>query len=176
MNINDIPNKSFKTVYKGIDEMEVREYLKEIKQHIEELEKEKESLQKIIDEKNENLNNFKSVETSISEAIMVAQKAGEETKRSAEKESERIINQARLHSETMINDAMMKSQHIAMQTEEIKKQSKVFRARYKKLIEAQLDLLSTNDWEELLEYDKDINVEAQSKVDNIVNNDDNVNN
>ena len=38
--------------------------------------------------------------------------------------------------------------------EDLKRQAKIFRARYKMLVQAQLDLLETEDWERLLEFDK----------------------
>ena len=37
----------------------------------------------------------------------------------------------------------------------LKKQSKVFRTRFKMLIEAQLDLIQSDDWDVLLEYEID---------------------
>lgn len=42
-----------------------------------------------------------------------------------------------------------------MEIEELKKQSKVFRTRFKMLVEAQLDLLNAEDWDHLLEYEVD---------------------
>lgn len=42
-----------------------------------------------------------------------------------------------------------------MEIEELKKQSKVFRNRFKMLVEAQLDLIDTDDWGTLMEYDLD---------------------
>src|SRR5699024_12394518 len=40
------------------------------------------------------------------------------------------------------------------QTEDMKRQSKVFRARFKMLVEAQLDLLKSEDWDYLLEFEQ----------------------
>lgn len=48
---------------------------------------------------------------------------------------------------------MGKARKIAIEIDELKKQSKVFRNRFKMLVEAQLDLLNTDDWEHLMEYD-----------------------
>ena len=42
-----------------------------------------------------------------------------------------------------------------MEIEDLKKQSKVFRNRFKMLIEAQLDLIQSDDWDVLLEYEID---------------------
>lgn len=42
-----------------------------------------------------------------------------------------------------------------MEIEELKKQSKVFRTRFRMLIEAQLDLLQSDDWDKLMEFELD---------------------
>ena len=49
------------------------------------------------------------------------------------------------------------SKHVKLliEIEELKKQSKVFRTRFKMLVEAQLDLLDNDDWDHLLEYEVD---------------------
>src|SRR5699024_359252 len=82
-----------------------------------------------------------SVETSINEAILTAQRAGDETKRVASDRAEEIVAGAAAERERIIEDAMSRARHIASQTEDMKRQSKVFRARFKMLVEAQLDLL-----------------------------------
>ena len=38
----------------------------------------------------------------------------------------------------------------------MKRQSKIFRARFKMLVEAQLDLLKSDDWDYLLDFDKNL--------------------
>mgnify|MGYP001450378167 FL=1 len=42
-----------------------------------------------------------------------------------------------------------------METEELKRQAKVFRTRLKMLIEAQLDMINNEDWDEFLESTDD---------------------
>lgn len=60
---------------------------------------------------------------------------------------------------------MTKARKITIEIDELKKQSKVFRNRFKMLVEAQLDLLNTDDWEHLLEYDVDLtDIQEQVKV------------
>lgn len=48
---------------------------------------------------------------------------------------------------------MAKSRKIALEIEELKRQSKVFRARFRMLVEAQLDMINSRDWDELMEYE-----------------------
>lgn len=54
-----------------------------------------------------------------------------------------------------MNESLSKARKIALEIEELKKQSKVFRTRFKMLIEAQLDMLNNDDWDHLLEYELD---------------------
>ncbi len=61
MDREEAVNRNFPTVYRGLDEDE------KIRQ-----------LEGMLDEKEENLNSFRNVETSINEAILTAQRAGDE--------------------------------------------------------------------------------------------------
>ena len=42
-----------------------------------------------------------------------------------------------------------------MEVEELKKQAKVFRTRLKMLVEAQLDMINTDDWDDLFNTEMD---------------------
>ena len=86
---------------------------------------------------------------------MQAQKAGEETKLAANKDAEATIAKAQAQADQIVNDAIEKARRLAFQTEDMKRQSKVFRSRFRMLVEAQLDLLKNEDWDYLLNYDLD---------------------
>ncbi len=76
-------------------------------------------------------------------------------KRNSQKEAKLIVREAEKNADRIINESLSKSRKIAMEIEELKKQSKVFRTRFQMLIEAQLDLLKNDDWDHLLEYEVD---------------------
>ena len=48
----------------------------------------------------------------------------------------------------------------------MKRQSKIFRSRFRMLVEAQLDLLKNDDWDYLLNYDIDAK-KSHKKISNI---------
>ena len=64
---------------------------------------------------------------------------GEETKLVANKEV--LISKAQAQADLIVNDAIEKARHLSFQTEDMKRQSKIFRSRFRMLVEAQLDLL-----------------------------------
>ncbi|ARQ06640.1 DivIVA domain-containing protein [Macrococcoides canis] len=151
----EIKLKQFNVVHKGLNENEVRSYLEELSNELETLRREKKMLEQLIADKDENINRFKNVENTISDAILVAQRAGDEIKASAGMQADVIIKDAKSHADLIVNDAMQKAREIAYQTEDMKRQSKIFRSRFQLLVEAQLDLLKTEDWDYLLNYDLD---------------------
>ena len=73
----------------------------------------------------------------------------------ANKEAEAVISKAQAQADLIVNDAIEKARHLSFQTEDMKRQSKIFRSRFRMLVEAQLDLLKNDDWDYLLNYDID---------------------
>lgn len=163
----NIKQKEFSRVHKGLDESEVRQYLESLSDEIEKLKSEKAQLQTLIDDKDENINRFRAVENTISEAILQAQKAGEQTKHSAELKADSIVKEAEGRANIIINDALQKARKISFQTEDMKRQSKVFRSRFRMLVEAQLDLLKNDDWDYLLNYDLDSEQVTQENINHL---------
>ena len=64
-------------------------------------------------------------------------------------ESKLIVKEAEKNADRIVNEALSRARKIAMEIEDLKKQSKVFRNRFRMLIEAQLDMIKTDDWEKL---------------------------
>lgn len=101
----------------------------------------------------EQMNRYNILEETLQKSIIVAQEAAEEVRRNSQQEAKLIIKEAEKNADRIVNDALGKARKIAIEIDELKKQSKVFRNRFKMLVEAQLDLLNTDDWEHLMEYD-----------------------
>jgi len=91
----------------------------------------------------------------LNKSIVIAQEAGEDVKRNSQKEAKLIMKEAEKNADRIVNEALSKARKIAIEIEDLKKQSKVFRMRFKMLVEAQLDLLNSEDWDKLLKYDVD---------------------
>lgn len=151
----DIHNKEFSKGFRGYDEDEVNEFLDQVIKDYELLIREKKELEEKLNGQTERLGHFANIEETLNKSIVIAQEAGEEVKRSASKEAKLIIKEAEKNADRIVNEALSKARKIAFEIEDLKKQSKVFRTRFKMLIEAQLDLLNNNDWDHLLEYELD---------------------
>nr|WP_154318174.1 DivIVA domain-containing protein [Metabacillus idriensis] len=149
----DIHNKEFNKGFRGYDEDEVNEFLDQVIKDYEMAIRERKELESKVGELTEKLGHFANIEETLNKSILVAQEAAEEVRRHAQKEAKLIVKEAEKNADRIINESLSKSRKIAVEIEELKKQSKVFRTRFQMLIEAQLDLLKNDDWDHLLEYE-----------------------
>ncbi|MFL1623742.1 DivIVA domain-containing protein [Staphylococcus capitis] len=152
---SEIKNKEFSRVKNGIEPTEVANYLDQLSTEIERLKEDKKQLEKVVEDRDTNIKSYKDVHQSVSDALIQAQKVGEETKLAANKDAEATLAKSQVQADKIVNDAIEKARRLSFQTEDMKRQSKVFRSRFRMLVEAQLDLLKSEDWDYLLNYDLD---------------------
>ncbi|OEH91185.1 DivIVA domain-containing protein [Bacillus solimangrovi] len=157
----DIHNKEFNRGFRGYDEDEVNEFLDQVIKDYELIIREKKALEEQVSEMEEKLSHFSTIQETLNNSILVAQETAEDVKRNANKESKLIIKEAEKNADRIINESLSKSRKISLEIEELKTQSKVFRNRFRMLIQAQLEMLENDDWDQLMQYE-----EEESKQEN----------
>lgn len=145
----DIHNKEFSRRLRGYDEDEVNEFLDQVIKDYESLIRENKEIQNQMLSLQERLNHFANIEDTLSKTIIVAQEAADEVRNNAKKEAQLIIKEAEKNADRIVNDALNKSRKVSLEVEELKKQASIYRARFRTLVEAQLELLSQDGWETL---------------------------
>ncbi|MFC3745521.1 DivIVA domain-containing protein [Paenibacillus sp. GCM10012306] len=145
----DIHNKEFSRRLRGYDEDEVNEFLDQVIKDYESVIRENKELQNQLLALQERLDHFVNIEETLSKTIIIAQEAADEVKNNSKKESQLIIKEAEKNADRIINEALSKSRKISMETEELRKQASIYRTRFRTLLEAQLELLSQDDWNAL---------------------------
>ncbi len=151
----DIHNKEFSRGFRGYDEDEVNEFLDQVVKDYEMVLRDKRNLEEQVRQLQERLEHFSNIEDTLNKSIVIAQETAEEVKQNAQKEAKLIIREAEKNADRIVNEALSKARKIAIEIEDLKKQSKVFRNRLRTLIEAQLDLLNSDDWDQIMAYDED---------------------
>lgn len=147
----DIHNKEFGRGFRGYDEDEVNEFLDHVIKDYETLLRDKKSLEEKVALLNEKLAHFENIEDSLSKSILVAQETAEEVKNHARKEAQLIVKEAEKNADRIVNEALLRSREISLELETLQQQASVYRARFRSLIQAQLELLETGDWDKLNE-------------------------
>ncbi|UTR15171.1 DivIVA domain-containing protein [Salipaludibacillus sp. LMS25] len=145
----DIHNKEFARGFRGYDEDEVNEFLDQMIKDYEMVIREKQELYDRVQELEEKLEHFSNIEMTLNKSILVAQETAEDVKRNADKEAKLIIKESEKNADRIINEALAKSRKVALEIEELKKQASVYRTRFKMLLEAQLEMLGNEDWDDL---------------------------
>ena len=152
----DIHNKEFGRGFRGYDEDQVNEFLDQIIKDYELVIREKKALEEKVAQLEGKLDHFSNIEDTLNKSIVVAQEAAEEVKRNAQKEAKLIVREAEKNADRIINEALVKSRKVAFDIEELKKQAKVFRTRFRMLLETQLEMLNNDDWDKLIELEDEV--------------------
>ncbi len=158
----DIHNKEFPVKMRGYDQDEVNDYLDQIIKDYEMLLKQKKETEKKLSFAEEKLANYDQMHDSLNKSILVAQDAADRLKQNAEKEAEMITKEAETqasnvkhdaenHADELLKDAVNKARRIEQETEELRKQSRIFRKRLQLMIESQLELVKKEEWDDLLQ-------------------------
>jgi cell division initiation protein len=100
----DIQHKTFKKQLQGYDRSDVDAFLDEIIETIEDEATARAALEAEIADLRERISHFKSMEQSLQQTLLLAQRTADEVKAAAHKEADLIRQEARLHAERQIAD------------------------------------------------------------------------
>ncbi|MBV8727170.1 MAG: DivIVA domain-containing protein [Candidatus Eremiobacteraeota bacterium] len=99
----DIQHKTFKKALQGYDRTEVDQFLDEVIETLEDDAQERAALQAEIADLKERVSHFKSMEESLQNTLVLAQRTADEVKASAHKEADLIRAEARMAAEREVN-------------------------------------------------------------------------
>lgn len=145
----DIHNKEFTKAFRGYDEDEVNEFLDRIVKDYEALIKENEAMKQKIQELSDKLEHYAKIEETLHNAIIVAQQTAKEVKEAALGEADLIRKEAERESRRGIEESLARARKIQREIEELVKQAHIFRSRFRSLLEAQLEIVNSDDWAEI---------------------------
>ncbi len=138
----DIENKRFsKQMMNGYSCGEVDDFLDELTLDYEKMYKENAEMKEKLEESMNNLEKYKSIESTLQSTLLMAQSTAEDIRKVARQEAEQIKKNAESESKEALNNL---SQQIAMkqqELEELKKQFDVYKAKMESLLISQLELL-----------------------------------
>jgi len=135
----DIQNKEFKKGLRGYKDDEVDEFLDQVMVDYEKLYKENSELKENIEKTNQQIDQYKNIEETLKNTLVVAQNTAEEVKANALKKSELIIQEAENRGKEIIAKSNQEADQIKSDFSELKKQMQIFKTRFKTLLEAQLE-------------------------------------
>jgi cell division initiation protein len=146
----DIHNKEFPVKMRGYDQDEVNYYLDQIIKDYEMVLKENRELEKNLKFSEEKVTHYNNLQDALNKSIIVAQDAADRLKENSVKEAELINLEAGKNADRLLDEAVAKAKKITTETDELRKQSRIFKQRLQLMIESQLEMVKNEEWENIL--------------------------
>jgi cell division initiation protein len=149
----DLQKLDFKKGFRGYNSEEIDDFIEKIKKDYESLFKENAQLKEEVLESREKLKKYQEMEDTLKNALVLAQQTSEDLKNTASKERDIIINEAHVLAKKIIAEANQKVVDINRQFEECRKNLLIFRTRFVNFLQAQLELLHSDDLLSMAEHE-----------------------
>ena len=137
----EIQNKEFRRAFRGYSEDEVDDFLKIVTEDFESLYKENMDLKEKVNLYQEQVIRYKSIEETLNATLITAQSAAEDTCVAANKKAKIIVEEAQLQSKHIIDETNNRILELKKEYDNLVREFKVFRNRFKSLIKEELDTL-----------------------------------
>ena len=138
----DIENKKFsKQMMNGYSVEEVDDFLDDLTVDYTKNYRETTELKNKIDELNKSIEHYKSIEGTLQDTLVMAQKTAEDVKNVAKQQADQIINEAKGTAENQVNELDTEIITKKKELEDIKKQFDLYKAKMESLLISQLELI-----------------------------------
>ena len=138
----DIDNKRFsKQMVNGYSVEEVDDFLDELTADYSKNYKEVNELRAKVEELNNSLVQYKTIESTLQNTLVMAQSTAEEVKNVAKQKADQIVDEAKSNAQKQVdelnNEIIMKQKEL----EDVKKQFDIYKAKMESLLISQLELI-----------------------------------
>lgn len=158
---SDIQNQKFDTHFRGYDVDQVQDFLDQVAADYNDLLLKNQQLKQSLKESQERVSYFTDLKDALNQSIIVAQDAGERvkanahqeaelTKTEAQKKADTLVSDATNRSNQILTDATERSRQLTVEAEDLRKSTRVFHQKLQVLLESQLAMVNTPEWNELL--------------------------
>ena len=138
----DIDNKKFaKQMVNGYNVEEVDDFLDELTIDYSKNYKEVTELRAKVEELNNSLVQYKTIESTLQNTLVMAQSTAEEVKNVAKKQADQLLNEAKATAERDVIDLEQKVSFKKRELESLQKQFDIYKAKMESLLISQLELI-----------------------------------
>lgn len=139
----EVQGKVFKSGF-GYDKKDVDPFVRELLHNYEILYKENVELQDKISILNDGITHYKTIESTLQKALVLAEKAAEETKETARMNALSIVKEAHTKASMITAEGKEELNRIHLQTVELVQQYNKYKIQFEKLAQTQMELLNSN--------------------------------
>ncbi|MEL1134212.1 DivIVA domain-containing protein [Desulfitobacterium sp. THU1] len=136
----DIQNKEFRKGVRGYHTEEVEKFLESVSKEFEVVYAENFELRDKVQRLDAELRQYKQLESTLQQTMVLAQQTADEVKQAARHEAELILKEVEQEKVRRITEAQNKLQYVNDEIEELQKRREMIRTQLKSFLLAQLDL------------------------------------
>ena len=138
---SEIDNMRFSKTIKGYNVDEVDDFLDQLTADYERLYKENAEYKDKFEQMEKELGQYKQMEHTLQNTLVVAQTAAGDIKNTAQKQAEQIIRDAQTEARRSVDELNKQEYEVTKKIEEMKKSFEVTKAKMEALLIAQLEML-----------------------------------
>lgn len=163
----EIQKKEFRRSFRGYNEEEVKSFLEKISADYEKIYKQNQDLKEEITSLQEKIQEYRNMESTLKNALILAQKTAEDTRNNALKEKDIILKEALAKAGKLIDRAEQKYMSLNNQYEELRRQFSLFKTRFTNFLQSQIEIINSCELNEMNEnpYMPDSFVQAAAACD-----------
>lgn len=176
LTVDEINQIQFNTKMRGYNPTEVNDFIKEVAQTVQELTDQNRALQEKVKADESKLKYFSELKDSLNKSILVAQEAADKVKNNAKREADIMVREAQKQATDIVSTANEKANQIientaegarklTSETSDLKKQTRIFRQRLQVMLESQLEVVKSDEWDKLLAND---DIDKYGEIQNIL--------
>lgn len=143
----DIESKEFSSSIGGFSKADVNQFMKEILVSYERMYKENIEMKDKINMLNDGIQYYKTIEDTLQNTLLLAEKTSEEVRGSARVKAETIEKEAELNASRLINEAKEEIYRINQMRESMVKAYDANKIQIKQFLGAQLEMIGKNELE-----------------------------
>jgi cell division initiation protein len=137
----DIQQKQFPMKFRGFDVEEVYGFLEIIREEMEDLLRENASLKETVQRLENQIKEYRDMETTLRETLLTAQQMVEDYKANSRKEAELVVKEAELKADSIMKEAQEKVIKIYEDIVDLKGIRRHFKEEVRRLVEGHLRML-----------------------------------
>lgn len=137
--------RKFNNSFPGYNKNEVNSFVKNVTTEYESMLNNLKTRDKEIETLKKELEHYKSIESTLNRAILIAEESSQNIKKTAFDESKIILEDAKKNASRIINNALIKAEKVEMEANNLKRQVAQYKRRYKNILEEQLDQIERLD-------------------------------
>ena len=141
----DVRKQDFRKAVRGFDCDEVRAFLGTLADEYEAVLVDNKVLRERLTEQEEKLSEYQTMEKTLRDTLMTAERVMQETKDNATREGELVIQEAQLKAKGILEECRTRTEELRREMVSLRQEKETYLARFKTLAEAQIKFIDTHE-------------------------------